>query len=60
MEDEHAARRPRAAPIIGMVVGVVFLALGVAAFLFGGGPIVGAIGGYMLISGVIGIVSGGG
>ncbi|MGP3534450.1 hypothetical protein ACTU3I_06615 [Microbacterium sp. RD1] len=44
MEEEHAARRLRVAPIVGIALGAVFLALGVAAFLFGGGPIVGAIG----------------
>lgn len=43
MENDHAPRRPRAAAIIGIAVGAVFVALGVAAFLLGGGPIVGAI-----------------
>ena len=37
------SRRYRAYQIIGIVVAVLFLALGVAAFLTGGGPIIAAI-----------------
>lgn len=36
-------RRYRVYQIIGIVVAVLFLALGVAAFLAGGGPIIAAI-----------------
>jgi hypothetical protein len=43
MEISRPDRRPRAASVIGIVVGAIFLALGVAAFFVGGGPIVGAI-----------------
>lgn len=43
MENDRADRRPRTAAVIGIVVGAIFLALGAAAFLLGGGPIVGAI-----------------
>ncbi len=37
------SRRYRVYQIIGIVVAVLFLALGVAAFLTGGGPIIAAI-----------------
>ncbi|MGN7969402.1 hypothetical protein [Microbacterium sp. 22296] len=37
------SRRYRVYQIIGIVVAVLFLALGVAAFLAGGGPIIAAI-----------------
>ncbi|KQR23128.1 hypothetical protein ASF76_07805 [Microbacterium sp. Leaf151] len=37
------SRRYRVYQIVGIVVAVLFLALGVAAFLTGGGPIIAAI-----------------
>ncbi len=37
--DRPDRRRPRIAAIIGIVVGVLFIAVGVAAFFCGGGPI---------------------
>ena len=37
------ARRYRVYQVIGLIVGAVFLALGVAAFVADGGPIVGGI-----------------
>jgi hypothetical protein len=37
------AKRSRAGSIVGIVVAGVFLALGLAAFFFGGGPIIGII-----------------
>ena len=45
MEDEQrlGATRYRVYSIVGIVVGLLFLALGVAAFLGGAGPIVGTI-----------------
>ncbi len=43
MEDARPVRRPRAAAVIGIVVGALFLALGAAAFVFGAGPIIGVI-----------------
>jgi predicted phage tail protein len=43
MEEEPRVRRPRAAGVVGIVLGALFLALGAAAFFVGGGPIVGAI-----------------
>lgn len=54
MEDEQrlGATRYRVYSIIGIVVGLLFLALGVAAFLAGGGPIVGtiaAVGGVVVL-----------
>ena len=50
MGDQQQLRRYRVYQIIGLVAGVAFLALGVAAFLAGGGPIVAAI---ALIGGVV-------
>lgn len=40
----RGARRYRVYQVVGIVLGALFLALGVAALLGGGGPIVGAIG----------------
>jgi uncharacterized membrane protein YjjP (DUF1212 family) len=39
----QVSRRYRVYQIIGIVLGVLFLALGVAAYLAGGGPIIAAI-----------------
>ncbi|OZD46344.1 hypothetical protein CH252_21245 [Rhodococcus sp. 06-1477-1B] len=39
----HAGRRYRVYQISGIVLAVLFLALGVAAYLAGGGPIIAAI-----------------
>jgi uncharacterized membrane protein YjjP (DUF1212 family) len=45
VEDEQrlGTTRYRVYQIIGIVIGLAFLALGVAAYFFGGGPIVAAI-----------------
>jgi hypothetical protein len=48
--DEQQLRRYRVYQIIGLVAGVAFIALGVAAFLAGGGPIVAII---ALVGGVL-------
>lgn len=39
----QVSRRYRVYQIIGIVLGVLFLALGVAAYLAGGGPVIAAI-----------------
>lgn len=43
MSEERVPRRSPVLPVIGIVVGAVFLAIGAAALLGGGGPIVAAI-----------------
>ncbi|MFG6402075.1 MULTISPECIES: hypothetical protein [unclassified Microbacterium] len=55
MEDEQQLSRSRyrVYPIIGIVLGLVFLGLGAGAFLAGGGPIVGTI---ALVGGVLVLV----
>lgn len=42
-EVRDGATRYRVYQIVGIVLGVLFIALGVAAFLAGGGPIIAAI-----------------
>lgn len=56
MDNDRPARRPPTAAIIGIVIGVVFLALAVLAYLFGGGPIVAliaAIGGVLTLAAAV-------
>ncbi|MCK6067170.1 MULTISPECIES: hypothetical protein [Microbacterium] len=43
MEDARPVRRPRAAAVIGIIVGALFLALGAAALLIGLGLVIGVI-----------------
>lgn len=43
MDQDRTARRSRTPGVIGIVVGALFLAVGVAAFALGGGPIIGVI-----------------
>ncbi|WP_148272864.1 hypothetical protein [Microbacterium testaceum] len=42
-EVQHGTSRYRVYQVIGIVLGVLFIALGVVAFLSGGGPIIAAI-----------------
>ncbi len=42
-EVRHGTSRYRVYQVVGIVLGVLFIALGVVAFLSGGGPIIAAI-----------------
>jgi uncharacterized membrane protein YjjP (DUF1212 family) len=42
-EVHHGTSRYRVYQVVGIVLGVLFIALGVVAFLSGGGPIIAAI-----------------
>ncbi len=43
MPDDPPVRRPRGGAIAGIVIGVLFVGVGAAAFFGGGGPIIGII-----------------
>ncbi len=56
MEQDSAARRPRTGAIVGLVLGVLFLALAATAFFAGGGPVVAiiaAVGGVVTLAAAV-------